>query len=545
MSSSEPRLSIGDGTPELRAQGVPVPPAAGSAATPPTPPSTPTPTLPPTTSSPATSSPTTPRPIEATPARAAVPTRADHDALPPLLSLGDLLLEAPAWLFSAALHLAAIILLGLLFVVPERPLEILLRLDDYDGFEELSGDEFDMALEVESMLDAAPLETASLLEPDDPVLVEPTELQPSLLESESLLVSSPIESALSGRSEGMQEQLLEAYGGNASTQRAVLLALRWLERYQSSQGMWSLTGNYTGGAGVENREAATGLALLAFQGAGYTPAGDPQHDFTKVTARAWKTLLRKQGEDGSFFQSGRHNAQLYTQAICTIAVCELYGMTQDSRYREPAQRAIDYCVRVQASEGGWRYYPGSGSDLSVTGWFAMALQSARMAGLEVPSPTLAGISRYLDSVSSQGGIAYSYQPNSAPTACMTAEGLLCRQYLGWEQSDRRLRKGADYLIKNLPVWEEGQRDVYFWYYATQVCHHMEGHHWRTWNEAMKAVLPAHQVESGRERGSWDPQGDEWGSEGGRLYVTCLSTYMLEVYYRHLPIYQTRLMSGPR
>ena len=28
----------------------------------------------------------------------------------------------------------------------------------------------------------------------------------------------------------------------------------------------------------------------------------------------------------------------------------------------------------------------------------------------------------------------------------------------------------------------------------------------------------------------------YAGQGGRLYVTCLRTYMLEVYYRHLPIY---------
>ena len=40
----------------------------------------------------------------------------------------------------------------------------------------------------------------------------------------------------------------------------------------------------------------------------------------------------------------------------------------------------------------------------------------------------------------------------------------------------------------------------------------------------------------RENGSWDPQQDEWGSRSGRLYQTCMNTYMLEVYYRHLPLY---------
>ena len=54
---------------------------------------------------------------------------------------------------------------------------------------------------------------------------------------------------------------------------------------------------------------------------------------------------------------------------------------------------------------------------------------------------------------------------------------------------------------------------------------------------MKSLLPERQVQEGKERGSWDPNGDEWGDQAGRLFTTCLSTYMLEVYYRHLPIFR--------
>jgi hypothetical protein len=59
---------------------------------------------------------------------------------------------------------------------------------------------------------------------------------------------------------------------------------------------------------------------------------------------------------------------------------------------------------------------------------------------------------------------------------------------------------------------------------------------------LREKLPAEQVKDGVERGSWNPQGDDWAS-AGRLYVTCLSVYMLEVYYRHLPIYQRGLIRG--
>jgi hypothetical protein len=72
-------------------------------------------------------------------------------------------------------------------------------------------------------------------------------------------------------------------------------------------------------------------------------------------------------------------------------------------------------------------------------------------------------------------------------------------------------------------------------------HHMEGDYWKKWNAVMRDLLVDSQEKAGAERGSWDPIGknpDAWGvrNQGGRLYVTCLSLYMLEVYYRHMPIY---------
>ena len=69
----------------------------------------------------------------------------------------------------------------------------------------------------------------------------------------------------------------------------------------------------------------------------------------------------------------------------------------------------------------------------------------------------------------------------------------------------------------------------------------KGPDWQKWNAVMRQLLPEHQEKTGAERGSWDPNGDRWGDAGGRLYVTCLSLYTLEVYYRHLPIYRKGLL----
>ena len=464
--------------------------------------------------------------------------------LPPLFSLGNLVLEAPPWLFSAGLHLTTVIILGLLMFSPERPDELLLRFDYQDSqADDFFGEDVDMPLDMsENELDSA-LAPQQLPQLEDLLQVEHTAIETPLMEQSILTDAKPIQMALSGREQGMQQALLNAYGGTRGTQNAVQEALRWLARNQGKKGFWSMTGRYANGSNSENQEAATGMALLAFQGAGYTPKSNAAEPFTRVVSRGWTALLAQQDETGNFFHTGRSHGQLYTQAICTIAICELYGMTRDSKYREPAQRAVDFCASAQAAEGGWRYYPGSGGDLSVTGWFVMALQSAQMAGLEVPSSVLSRIDSFLDSVSRNNGSEYAYQASKGSTLSMSAEGLLCRQYLGWEHSDARLQRGADRLIKNLPTWAPGKRNVYYWYYATQVCHHMESRHWRAWNEVMRVVLPENQVREGRDRGSWNPSGDRWGDAGGRLFVTCLSVYILEVYYRHLPIYQLDLLSG--
>lgn len=471
----------------------------------------------------------------------------DADALPPLSPAADLLNDAPAWLISAIVHMLLIIMLGLIWVANEGVPEFVLSI----SMKEDNGEDFDTGnLDIPVDLDEPMFDSSDSLDPvqiatNDPVETSVTVMPPisalGLVESGE---QPAIQMALSGREAGMKDSLLKAYGGTGATETAVMEALRWLARNQRKDSLWSLTGPYADGGNSENVEAATAMALLAFQGAGYTPQSDRNGPFTSVVAKGWKALLKRQDRHGNFFHEGSGNGRLYTQAICTIAICELYGMTKDSEYREQAQQAVNYCLKVQAPEGGWRYQPGFDSDLSVTGWFVMALQSARMAGLQVDSPAMGRIGDFLDTVSQDGGAQYSYIPGQGKKLSMTAEGLLCRQYLGWPQNDKRLHRGADVITRNLPSRDTGKTHVYYWYYAAQVCHHLEGEPWRNWNRAMRDVVPAMQIRDGKERGSWDPMLDETTgvSGGGRLFVTCLATYMLEVYYRHLPIYQLELVN---
>lgn len=377
-------------------------------------------------------------------------------------------------------------------------------------------------------------------------------------------------SALAGRGTGIKGTLLGQYGGGQDTEDAVALALTWLARHQQQSGMWSLTGTdgdaksrYSKGSMYENREAATAMALLAFLGAGNT---HKTGDYAKVVDKAAQALMRLQDPSGNFFRGPRADDALYCHAQCTMAMCELYALTKDSTLRDACTKAVKYIVEAQDPDpirgGGWRYRPRSDSDTSVTGWMVMALQSAKNAELDVPQDCLDRISLYLDKAAlgteplinpmtgevltaakarSDFGSKYAYQPGLDHDRVMTAEGLLCRMYLGWTHNDPRLMSGCEWLLANHPPkWSD--RDVYFWYYATQTMFHMEGKFWKDWNDQLKQMLVFRQEKAGPERGSWDPLDNEgpdlWSmhKHGGRLYVTCLSAYMLEVYYRHLPLY---------
>ena len=468
--------------------------------------------------------------------------------------------SAPAWLLSAAFHMLMLIILALLLM----PRILTGQIDLETVWAEKLGDQ----LELDTFLAGndpedieAPVITLEDLPPVDDPFAAPADVDVVL---DNLTASSKVEAsvgiALMGREEGMKQALLDAYGGNASTEAAVSRGLDWLARVQRKDGSWSLIGiedededakkppklKYTNGASDENRPAATAMALLAFQGAGNT---HKRGKFKKDVARAWDWLLEQQDRDGNFFHKGPFNHRFYTQGQCTIALCELYGMTKDYRFRDPAERAVRYCLQAQGSGGGWRYSPGNDSDVSVTGWVVMALQSARMAGIEVPEDHFTRVGRFLDGVGKQGGTRYPYQRGRETTRAMTAEAMLCRQYLGWPHDDQRLLDAVTWITQpeNL-ISYEGEPNVYYWYYATQVAHHMGDPFWKRWNDVMRQKVPEHQVKSGGEAGSWDPGRpdpsapggyqwqDQFASYGGRLYVTCLSIYMLEVYYRHMPLY---------
>jgi hypothetical protein len=452
--------------------------------------------------------------------------------------------RSPPLTVSVSLHVIVLLVLAIWYVRVDPPERVVLDL----SFASLTVDEHEeKGVEIppqpEPVEEPDP-EEAKTEEPPvpDPVAAAPMKEEPSEAPGAATAEAAApvVGSLLEGREEGRRDALVRSFGGSDATEAAVARALEWLVKQQGRDGLWSLQGPYADGGSQENRLAASAMALLALQGAGNTPR-EGKH--RAAVARGWKALLAEQLSDGRFdVVPMPHHHALYSHAQATIALCELYGMTRDEAFEVPARRAIAYAVEAQGPNGGWRYEAGKDGDMSVTGWFLMALKSGEMAGIEIPRQTFAGLESFLDGVAVDAGARYGYRrdlPDVPPvqvTAAVSAEGLLCRQYLGWPRDDKRLVAGVELLLGSRLLDFENDKNLYAWYYITQVTHHMGGEPWDRWNAAMREALPAEQVRRGREAGSWDPSLDKWGHIGGRLYATCFATYMLEVYYRHLPLY---------
>ena len=484
-------------------------------------------------------------------------------------------------LLSGVINIVFLIILALIFFQTraKRPMTI-------DAvFSDREGDQLEIETLDEGNVDPNPAEDYQLTMPEDVHLDET--VSPERLDfdetSDSLLTASEesridISTLFDGRTDpGTKNDLLSKYGGNQKTIDAVNRGLVWLKKQQLPDGSWSLVEPFRDGAMADNHTAATGLALLAFQGDGNTRYAGKYHSQVR---KAWKWLLKQQGENGSFFRDfeGLTTGRFYTQAICTIGICELIGMEKKSGKGKDllnaAQKAVDYLVeRQNRRQGGWRYdveewtdwvlvrkkerervvkEMSTQSDLSVTGWCLMALMSARAAGLYVPDETFEQIEGFLDLVSINDGDDYVYSPvEPTERPSMTATGLLCRIYLGWDRQNPHVIRGAEALIQpeNLVRYPSDSKkespaarqrtNVYGWYSASMMLKHLgaASRYWQTWNRALCKEIPAHQEpEASPEAGSWDPAADDYCFGGGRLYVTCLSIYCMEVYYRHLALY---------
>jgi hypothetical protein len=398
----------------------------------------------------------------------------------------------------------------------------------------------------------------------------------------------PVPPAYQMRISPNRTQFAYQNGGDAQTEQAVQRALVWLAAAQSENGSWNAAahgaglddasklatteGKYRSNAGKQANTGMTGLALLAFLGAGHTHVDGP---YAKTVARGLDYLQKQQFPSGDL--SGRDQigqeatvryARMYSHGMASLAVSEAYALTGDPALLPTIQSSSRYTLNaMNPRSGGWRYDFASDDpgDTSQFGWQAMLLHSASASGaVQVGGNSRLAMQRFLDSVSTgrAAGLAVyrNVLPNSRPiasaaTPAMTAEALAMRSLLGFPITMQASAEARELLLRHLPGQKE--ENLYYWYYATMALYQLRDTFpgatvanssspanaaWVRWNDAMKKQLCLTQLSDGPNAGSWNPT-CVWGSYGGRVYSTATACMCLEVYYRYLPLYQDAEMAN--
>jgi hypothetical protein len=336
-------------------------------------------------------------------------------------------------------------------------------------------------------------------------------------------------------------EIAAASGGSEETEEAIRRALEWLASVQERDGSWSarrfgageehrVLGQDRKGAGSSADVGVTGLALLAFLGAGCTHL---EGDHRRTVEAGLAYLIRVQGSDGSLHGDAALFERTYCHGMSAMALAEALGMTGDKALRPTVEKAVRYTLASQHPLGGWRYQPGDPGDMSQFGWQVMALKNADYAGIPVPAANIERMKAFLNSVSygRHGGQA-RYRANEGPSRTMTAESWWCRYLLDTGLGDAAQQEGFDYVMEELPS-ASGKANYYYWYYATLALHRSGDARFATWSAALVPAILERQVDSGAYRGSWNAD-CVWGGYGGRVYTTATATLCLESFYRYRP-----------
>ena len=366
-----------------------------------------------------------------------------------------------------------------------------------------------------------------------------------------------IPAAFSERSGKARARALRRFGGSAQTEAAVSRALEWLARHQDPAGHWD-TDEWARRCDERKpwervtrvrRRAwdtqVTGLALLAFLGAGHTHREGEHADSIR---RGLAFLRKRQRADGYF--SGDHHHQLRSHEIATVAMAEAYLLTRDCELLPHVERAVRWILARQHANGGWGWHARE-SYTSLTGWNLMALMTASQAGVRVPATSLVAARDFLDRVTlaqagaeGRQGFAFETLRPAAEVgealsveeheevrggggALSTAVALWCRTFLGRGDGDVRVRGARAQLNRPPTLDAEGKVRLNEWlFFATQCALLQGGSSWKGWNRGMKEALLGSIVREGCERGSWAPSTDH-----GRVLATALGALLLESYYR--------------
>ena len=388
-------------------------------------------------------------------------------------------------------------------------------------------------------------------EVSSPVHPKPQKAQPLMAMPQFDLLGSVSSVPLPGRG-GLQRRTPEGrrefgkrYGATPESEQAVEAALAYLAAHQRDNGSWSFDLNLdpcngqcrdSKKPGTETptpSTGATGLALLAFLGAGHTHHKKGPYQETVRRGSYSLRAVAGEAEAGYDWQQG----SMYGHGIALMALAEALTMTTegdryDTDLKAMVQLGTSFTCVAQHDNGSWGYVPGRPGDTTLTGWQVLSLIAAKKGGAPPHTETLPTAKEFVLSTREDEAYWFGYKgPPGEPTT--TAIGLTLMLYLGESPHNTPLYIALTRMAHRGPTLT----NIYHDYYATLALHHSRHWAWEEWNEKLRDHLVATQVKSGHEKGSWHFP-DRWGDIGGRLYTTAMCAMTLEIYYRYMPLYES-------
>ena len=333
-------------------------------------------------------------------------------------------------------------------------------------------------------------------------------------------------------------------------ERAVERGLAWLSQHQNADGSWTadvgfkLNSTYRITAKQRGHVGVTALAGMAFLAGGNLPGRGQYGDEIE---KALDFVLSCVQDDGYITFAG---TRMYSHAFATLFLAEIYGTTHREDVRVDLQRAVDFIVKCQNDEGGWRYVPlARESDMSIVVCQVLALRAARNIGIRVPKLTIdraidyvvesavtadaRSQTRYNPYRNELGTFHYQKDDHSRSTFALTAAGVTALHGLGIYSNDL-IRSGVDYLNREVDTHNRNYGDsghYFFWYghyYGVQAMYTVGGRDWQNYFEKLRAFLIQRQQSDGSWRNQYGP---------GEAFSTAVGCLILEIPYCFLPIFQ--------
>jgi prenyltransferase beta subunit len=280
----------------------------------------------------------------------------------------------------------------------------------------------------------------------------------------------------------------------------------------------------------------TALSCMALMAAGQIPG---QSKYGDNLHRGIMYLTRK-SKDHKGYYGNEGNARMYGHGICTLALCEAYGMLEKEEDNLKVKQSIEAAVKIilhaqsdkDKARGGWRYEPKpNDSDLSVTVWQILALRSAQNCQLDVPDKAIELAVDYVRRTYSAAQQGFSYQaPGNNASPGMRAAGVVALQALGarHEESDKKLMEQSASFLK---TFDPSRASHYYYtaYYLATASNMMSDELRETFLPRLEKSLMKLQKENGEFH-------KHSGHQGG-VYSTAFGIICLCVHYQYLPIYQ--------